>query len=136
MSIGQYAVGSSGSFTAFGGYHGIMDASEWQQPIQTLYIPGAIGITQLLDYRKSRELSIPWRNHGFSTLALITTALDSLHALNQTLTGRVILNIGGAVNYDNCTFMGFKHGPPKYDGSGVNEWWVEGVLTWIQRAPS
>lgn len=136
MSIGQYTSGSSGSFTAFGGYHGLMDAGEWDQPIQTLAIPGLAGVTQLLDYRKQRMLSISWRNHGFSTLALVTAGIEALNALNQTLTGRVILNIGGAVNFDNCTFMGFKHSPPKYDGSGQNGWWVEGQLHWIQRAPN
>lgn len=136
MSISQYAVGGSGSLIPYGGIHQVMETGEWRQPIQSLSMPGIIGTAQLLDYRKERSLSCEFRIQGYSDFESLMTDLDYIDSLNQTLTGTVVLDGTLIYEYQNCTFTGFAHGPPKYDGSGQNGWWCEGRLSWIQRAPN
>ena len=136
MSVGQYTEGASGTFTTLATFHGVMECEEWTQPVQALAVPGLIGSTHLLDYRKSRSLSIEIRAHGYSSYANLNTALEALDALNQTLTGSVVLSGALVATHANCTFMGFKRGTPRFDGSGNNGWWIEGRLHWIQRSPA
>lgn len=136
MSVGQYYAGTSGASNTFGTLHGVMDSEPWVQPTQTLMLPGVIGVSQLLDYRKERQLSCDLRIHGYSDYASIAAALETIDSNNQTITGRVFMTGTLVMNYDNCTFMGFSRGPIKYDGSGNHGWWVEGRLHWVQRSPN
>lgn len=136
MSVGQYVTGSSGTFGTFGTLHGVMEAGDWNQPTQILSLPGVIGVSQLLDYRKFRELSMEFRIHGYATYALIETAINSIDSQNQTLTGSVVISGALVATFANCTFLGFKRGKIKYDGSGEHDWWVDGRLHWLQRAPN
>ena len=136
MSLGQYVEGATGTFVALATFHGVMECEEWQQPLQALAVPGLIGSTHLLDYRKSRTISIEARHHGYASYAALSTAMEALDALNQALTGTVVLSGSLVAEHANCTFMGFKRGTPRFDGSGNNGWWIEGRFHWIQRSPT
>lgn len=134
--IQQYVSGSSGTLTTIGTLHGVMEYGDWNQPIQTMGVPGVIGVSQLLDYRKERTLSCEFRIHGYASYQNISNALDAADALNQTLTGRVVMSGILDATFDECTYLGFSRGPIKWDGSGNNGWWCEGRLHWVQRAPN
>ena len=122
--------------TTFGTLHGAMNEGPWNMPIQTLSVPGAIGVSHLIDETKERQLSCPFRIHGYASYALCKAALDAVDAVNGKLTGTVTITGTLASTYTNCTFIGFDRGQIKYDGSGQNGWWVEGRLVWIQRSRS
>lgn len=134
--IKQYITGSTGTQITFGTLHGVMVCEPYTQPIQIFSVPGLIGIGQLLDYRKERHLSCDMRAHGYATYADLSDALELLDSYNQTLTGDVV--VSGSLNftYENCTFLHFARQAPKYDGTGNHDWWIEGRLHWIQRAPN
>ncbi len=137
MALIQYQSGSSGTSTNFGGFVGMMQEGVWEQPIQAFSAPGVTGAAHLIHARLSRPLSCSYRIHGYATRALAEAALRTIDALTDSLFGTVSNTVGAdTVTWENCTFRGFVRGEIKYDGSGEHDWWVEGRLNWIQRAPN
>lgn len=134
MSIYQfYDVKESTPAAYFGDYHGVIISGPWNMPVQVMSVPGVYGVSHLIDATKERRLSCYLRCQGFASYEALELAMTAFDAVNGVLTGRVFLE--GYINgsYPKCTFMGYERGEIKWDGSGLNGWWVEGQLTWIQR---
>lgn len=136
MSLYQLREEEGEASQEFPGIHQTMICGPWEQPIQSLSMPGLIGTTMLLDYRKSRQLSIEYRIQDFESYSAIMSALSDIDSLNQRLVGAVVMYGTLRARFDKCVFMGFERGEPRWDAGGNHDWWIEGKLHWVQRSPN
>lgn len=135
MALYQYPVeGVDDDEFHFGNFHGVMEMQPWEMPVQSFQVPGVLGVAHLVDMTKSRHIACEIRWQGYETYALLESAIAALDAFNGVLRGTVYFTgpLEGA--FPKCTFIGFERtSKARYDGSGLNGWWIEGRLHWIQR---
>ena len=96
---------------------------------------GVKGVSQIVGKTGSRMLTCEVYLDGYSTLPLLRTAVKTIQNKAGQLTGTLTETVeGNATTYGNCTFLGFKPASkPMKDGSGVNGWFINGTLHWLQR---
>lgn len=112
--------------------HQIPEVSEWNNsPIRSSAY-GVKGTVEITDERHGRAIRIECTFSGYSTLALLETAIATAEAYvpakaDKTL---VVVSAGSTLTYYHCTLDSIERLPsPKdgkrtayYDGSGVNAW--------------
>lgn len=98
-----------------------------QIAVQTFF--GVLGAAVLTGQPTSRTLTVEVTYRGYSSQALLTTAIAQVQA-KQGQTGTLTVD---AINWPNCVFVNFEPiEAPFKEGSGVHGWVQRGKLTWIQ----
>lgn len=94
---------------------------------------GLDGESHLVGGLTGRELTCRYLMDGYASRTALKTATDAIHAQTGQLTGTITITGNLARTIPKCTFLGFVHEEGRYDGSGVNGWFVRGLLIWRQR---
>lgn len=107
------------------------------EPIITS-VYGVRGTVQITDERHGREIRIACTYSGYSTVALLETALATLDGYIPAKADKTLVVTVGAstLTYYHCTLNAVERLPnpangtaaPYYDGSGVNGWRQELML--------
>lgn len=122
--------------TSFGSHiHGTPNVSAWEFPVSRQVFFGTLGEYALYGKASGRWILIPWHMTGYTTLANLQAALNTLAGrLAETGTLTVDLGGGDSTAFNTCTFEGFEPDEnPWKDGSGVNGWQVRGNLRFRQK---
>jgi hypothetical protein len=121
-----------GSLTFSGTYnrYGHAEFGAFVSQAQRTTFPGSLGITELRDPIKGREISFPYRV-GATTLALLVAAIDNLSKQAGQVNGT--LNWNGA-RFRNTTFLEFTPATriTRVAGAGSLAWKQQGTLRFLQ----
>jgi len=124
-----------------GSTHQLPDEGEWINEPNRVSVYGVRGTLQITDERHGRPISIACTMTGYSTLANLKTARDTLDAYVPAKSDLTLTVVAGVstLTYYHCTFDGVERLPSPngikggfYDGSGVNGWMEEIVLHFWQ----
>lgn len=115
--------------------HQVPSEEEWENnPIYTNFY-GVAGSVEIRDAEHGRMVMIEARFGGYSTPALLQAALYVVDGKAGSLNDSTLTVVLGASSctYRNCTFVKFNRSSKmQYDGSGVNGWYIDGVLVFRQ----
>lgn len=123
--------------TIFDGHATIIDAAGPYEPelIVTKY-PGLTGETHLIGKPAGRELFCEYRFRGYSTLALLHAAVQSVQLATTVLTGTLTQTIQGSTQtFGPCTFLGFQKTRNAFFDKISQGYVLDGILRWREREP-
>ena len=92
---------------------------------------GVRGAAVLLGDTTTRMITVDMTATGYSTEALLNTAMNGMDALLRSGTNGSL--VVGGVTFPNCYFVGYEPREPRFeDGTGVNGWTEHGTLKFLQ----
>jgi hypothetical protein len=128
ISHGGYAFESIGT-------HGMPMEHNWVNEPKVSRFCGVVGAVEIRDAIHEREIRLWAKFSGYSTRALLQTALNTLDSKINTLNDATLtITVSGDVmTYYHCTFRGFERDSTGfYSVAGGTIWQQDGWLVWTQ----
>ena len=131
MSISQNSFDFGGSNLL----HGVFVPQPADTPIQVYRIAGIKGETHLADKPKGRVFTLDGILRNYATWSLLMADIDAIDEKVGTLSGTLTMSGSVSATINRATFVQREQlSPPRYDGSGVHDWFCRIRLVWVQRS--